>query len=592
MMKLKSIFLLFLSLGLLHVSICDTEEEDTDDDTTVEVEEEPVVVEKVNYVPPVVKGNTFFTETFDKPADFEKRWTKSQTKKDGAEETIAKYDGKWSVEEPKESALRGDHGLVLKSKAKHHAISSKLNKPFRFEGKPFVVQYEVKFQNGLECGGAYVKLLSMDKQLELKQFQDKTPYTIMFGPDKCGMDHKLHFIFRHKNPKTGEFEEKHAKKPTANIDSYFTDKKTHLYKLVVNPDNSFEIFVDNTLVNEGSLLEDMSPPVNPPKEIDDPNDKKSDDWDEREKIPDPDAVKPEDWDESEPEYIIDESATKPDGWLEDEPELIPDPDAEKPEDWDEDMDGEWEPPQIDNTKCKDAVGCGKWERPQVKNPKYKGKWRPEMIDNPDYKGIWAPRKITNPDFFEDLEPYKMTPIHALGLELWSMTDEIVFDNFLITDDKAVSSSYTAQTWEIKSAQEKVVSGGKGLWASIRGAADERPWLWAVYVVVLLLPVLLLSICLCPRSGPIKPEVLEAQRKKTDEPSPDDKEAENKEEEVGPKGDNQETVKKTKKSDLDVKEESSQDEEGDDEGEEEEKTEDKSADSTRRTSPRKRKPRKE
>ncbi|CAG2240152.1 CANX [Mytilus edulis] len=92
-----------------------------------------------------------------------------------------------------------------------------------------------------------------------------------------------------------EIKEKHAKKPTANLDSYFTDKKTHLYKLVVNPDNSFEIFVDNTLVNEGSLLEDMR-------------------------------------DESEPEYIIDEAATMPDGWLEDEPELIPDPDAEKPED--------------------------------------------------------------------------------------------------------------------------------------------------------------------------------------------------------------------------------------------------------------------
>lgn len=31
----------------------------------------------------------------------------------------------------------------------------------------FFARYEVKFQNGLECGGAYVKLLSMDKQLEL-----------------------------------------------------------------------------------------------------------------------------------------------------------------------------------------------------------------------------------------------------------------------------------------------------------------------------------------------------------------------------------------------------------------------------------------
>ena len=24
-----------------------------------------------------------------------------------------------------------------------------------------------------------------------RQFNDKTPYTIMFGPDKCGMDHKV-----------------------------------------------------------------------------------------------------------------------------------------------------------------------------------------------------------------------------------------------------------------------------------------------------------------------------------------------------------------------------------------------------------------
>ena len=49
--------------------------------------------------------------------------------------------------------------------------------------------------------------------------------------------------------------------------------------------------------------------------------------------------------------------------------------------------------------------------------------------------------------------------NALGLELWSMTDEIVFDNFIITDDKSVASSYAEQTWQVKSTQEKTVSGG-------------------------------------------------------------------------------------------------------------------------------------
>lgn len=53
----------------------------------------------------------------------------------------------------------------------------------------------------------------------------------MFGPDKCGEDYKLHFIFRHKNPKTGEYEEKHAKKPDVDLRTYYTDKKTHLYTL-------------------------------------------------------------------------------------------------------------------------------------------------------------------------------------------------------------------------------------------------------------------------------------------------------------------------------------------------------------------------
>ena len=40
-----------------------------------------------------------------------------------------------------------------------------------------------------------------------------------------------------------------------------------------------------------------------------------------------------------------------------------------------------------------------------------------------------------------------------------MTEDIVFDNFIVTDDKSVASSYASQTWEIKSAQEKAVSGG-------------------------------------------------------------------------------------------------------------------------------------
>lgn len=202
----------------------------------------------------------------------------------------------------------------------------------------------------------------------------------------------------------------------------FKDKQPHLYQLVLRPDNTFAIRVDHNIVNEGSLLADFTPPVNPPKEIDDPTDKKPEDWDERERIPDPEAKKPEDWDEDAPPQIPDPNAAKPDGWLDDIEEMIPDPDAKKPEDWDIDIDGDWEAPLIPNALCEKAVGCGLWKAPLVKNPDYKGKWRAPYIDNPNYKGKWSPKRIPNPDFYEDPYPFKMTTIVSSRLYFYTTND--------------------------------------------------------------------------------------------------------------------------------------------------------------------------
>ncbi|KAF5890662.1 calnexin, partial [Clarias magur] len=488
----------------------------------------------VTYKAPEPKGEHFFAESFDKGTL--DGWVLSQAKKEGIDEEIAKYDGKWEVEEMKDTKLPGDKGLVLKSRAKHHAISASLLRPFTFDTKPLIVQYEVNFQNGIDCGGAYVKLLSQSPDLNLDEFVDKTGYTIMFGPDKCGEDYKLHFIFRHKNPKTGEYEEKHAKKPESDLRTYYTDKKTHLYTLVLNPDNTFEILIDQTVVNSGSLLNDMTPAVNPAAEIEDPDDHKPEDWDERPKIQDPDAVKPEDWDEDAPAKITDEDAVKPDGWLDDEPKYIGDPSAVKPEDWDEDMDGEWEAPQIPNPACESAPGCGKWERPMIDNPNYKGKWKPQMIDNPNYQGVWKPRKIPNPDYFEDLHPFRMTAVSAVGLELWSMSSDIFFDNFFITSDRNVAEKWAEDGWGLKKAAEGAAE--PGLVNQMMSAAEERPWLWVVYVLTVALPVVLIFIFCC--TGKKKPATSAAEYKKTDEPQPDVKDEEDEENEDEDKDEEPET----------------------------------------------------
>ena len=81
----------------------------------------------------------------------------------------------WEVDEIKDTKLPGDKGLILISWVKHHTISVKLNKLFLFDIKPLTVQYEANFQNGIECGGAYVKLLSKTLECNLDQSHDKTP---------------------------------------------------------------------------------------------------------------------------------------------------------------------------------------------------------------------------------------------------------------------------------------------------------------------------------------------------------------------------------------------------------------------------------
>ncbi|XP_053675226.1 calnexin-like isoform X1 [Anopheles nili] len=471
------------------------------------------------YVTPKVDAKRmYFAEHFDDLYEgnaIEKRWTKSKAKKDDAADEVAKYDGEWAVEQPQRPILANDFGLVLKSKAKHAAIASHLllNRPFVFKDKPLVVQYEVNLQEGQECGGSYIKLLSVgDGTKDLKQFHDKTPYTIMFGPDKCGNDVKLHFIFRHVNPINGTITEKHCNKQKDRLDDPFKDKRPHLYQLIIRPDNTYTIRVDHKTVNEGSLLTNFTPAVNPPAEIDDPEDRKPENWDDREKIPDPEASKPEDWNEDEPAQIADPKATKPVGWLDDVEEMIPDSSAVKPSDWDNDMDGEWEPPLVPNPLCEDAVGCGLWKAPMVANPNYKGKWRPPLIANVNYQGKWAPRKIANPDFFEDLSPFRMTSIAAVGFEIWSMSSDILFDNVVICDDEAVADDWAAQTFDLKI--KTLDRQAETFVSRMLKYCNSNPWMWAVLVVVVGLPVAIMIYFMCFAKADAKAQV--GRRKKMDD----------------------------------------------------------------------------
>lgn len=64
-----------------------------------------------------------------------------------------------------------------------------------------------------------------------------------------------------------------------------------MYTLILNPDQTYEVKIDNEKVESGSLEEDWD--FLPPKKIKDPEAKKPEDWDDRPKIDDADDTKPE-----------------------------------------------------------------------------------------------------------------------------------------------------------------------------------------------------------------------------------------------------------------------------------------------------------
>jgi calnexin len=330
----------------------------------------------------------------------------------------------------------------------HHAISTKFPTPLNLRNQTLIVQFEVRHTNRWECAGAYIKLFT-DPALDPMTLSNETEYAILFGPDKCSDTGNILFIFKHPDLRTGEWEAKKMNFPTDPVAEFYQvkqEKINHLYTLIMRPDQSYEILVDNEPSRNGTLFHDFTPSVNPPQTFDDPTDEKPLDWAEEEFIRDPTATKPADWDLGGPEYIVDpEKRDPPPGWLLREPRFIRDPNSKPPDDWNEDMHGEWEAPPVANPACKVAPGCGEYEPPMIENPNWKGEWRPPLIKNPRWRGPWRPRQLPNVDWYEDRDPYsRLPPVTGVGFEIWVVTKDIGFANVYIGNDEAALKEWNEQ----------------------------------------------------------------------------------------------------------------------------------------------------
>lgn len=91
-----------------------------------------------------------------------------------------------------------------------------------------------------------------------------------------------------------------------------------------------------------------------------------------------------------------------------------------------------------------------------KNEAYKGKWTAPYIDNPAYKGVWAPRKIKNPDFYEDKHPANLEPMGAIGFEIWTMQNDILFDNIYIGHSIEDAEKFAQETFHEKHPIEQLL----------------------------------------------------------------------------------------------------------------------------------------
>lgn len=337
----------------------------------------------------VVSAKVYFQEDFN-DASWSDRWTVSTEWKSESELGAWKHTaGEWYGD-------ASDKGIQTSQDAKHYGISAKLSEAFTNEGKDLVLQFQVKHEQDLDCGGAYIKLLGDTDQAK---FGGSSPYQIMFGPDVCGSSNKkTHVIFNYP-PKDDNLLIKEQVKTE-------TDRASHLYTLHVRPDNTFSVLIDNKSVREGNLEDSFD--FLAAKEINDPSVSKPTDWVDTKKIPDPNDQKPEGYDDT--------------------PSEIPDPDAEKPEDWDEEEDGSWEPPQIDN-------------------PEYKGPWKAKMIDNPDYKGPWVHPTVPNPEYAEDKSLYvRCKDCTHVGFELWQVKSGTLFDNIIVTDSIEEAKAFADATF--------------------------------------------------------------------------------------------------------------------------------------------------
>lgn len=181
-----------------------------------------------------------FFEQFDYETLKSSPWELSKAKKfdEGRKEMMA-YEGEWELKDSDSKVARGldgDKSLTMMSRARHHAITRFLDKEVSGTNGVFVVQYEVKFENSIDCSGSYIKLFSAESPEDLS-FDS---YEVMFGPDICSTSNSIKMLLH-----DGDVSLKHP--PMSR-----KDELSNLYTLIID-NGKLSIRINGQVAKAGNI---------------------------------------------------------------------------------------------------------------------------------------------------------------------------------------------------------------------------------------------------------------------------------------------------------------------------------------------------
>jgi hypothetical protein len=157
----------------------------------------------------------YFNETFSDGNGFWNRWAKSP------EGTVQVFSG----------------GLITLTDNADYYIYS-IFTPFSCIGKTLTLQYTLKTTKIISCSGNYLTVYSTN-----------TNSFFWFGPNTCGGDNRLIITFWNNGV---------AYRINKTIDPGYILNTEVAYKLVVPPNGTYSVYINNALVASGSLANDFT----------------------------------------------------------------------------------------------------------------------------------------------------------------------------------------------------------------------------------------------------------------------------------------------------------------------------------------------